>query len=191
MPPKLSLHHYCCLNLSIRIGEKGQQVRNNTGVEHHLNASFKAAGEAAEGSSGLDEDFGAVVGSGGENRDDGQAFSLEWASVSTSVELSNASKPSDRTSCFLIKSQPKRPSTCVFQLRSKHPHTLLPFGSGDNKIGPSTAISFPFENPAVADTGVRAFSFGIDNNTLRRRLRLLGLFLRRGGGHECRESKAA
>ena len=58
--------------LSIRIGEKTQQVRKSTGPEHGLNASFKAAGEAAKGSGGLDKNRGAVVGSGGEKGDDGR-----------------------------------------------------------------------------------------------------------------------
>lgn len=58
--------------LSIRIGEKAQQVRKSTGAEHRLNASFKAAGEAAKGSGGLDKDRGAVFGGAGENGDDGR-----------------------------------------------------------------------------------------------------------------------
>lgn len=59
-------------NLSIRIGEKAQQVRKSAGAEHRLNASFEAAGEAADGSGGLDQDGGAVVGGSGDNGDNGR-----------------------------------------------------------------------------------------------------------------------
>ena len=47
-------------------------MRKSAGAEHRLNASFKAAGEAADGSGGLDEDGRAVVGGSGENGDNGR-----------------------------------------------------------------------------------------------------------------------